>query len=59
MAEDFPRKVDDITNAWLSQVLGGTVTGYATTFLEGGVLSDAFKLHAITYPCPLCADVWP
>ena len=49
MAEDFPRKVDDITNEWLSTVLGGTVTGYAAEYLEGGVLSDAFKLYAITY----------
>jgi hypothetical protein len=49
MAEDFPRTVGDITNAWLSTVLGRTVTGYATAFLEGGVLSDAFKLYAITY----------
>ena len=41
--------MDDITNEWLSTVLGRTVTGYATAFLEGGVLSDAFKLYAITY----------
>ncbi len=49
MTDDFPRKVDDLTNEWLSTVLGGTVTGYDIEFLEGGVLSDAFKLHAITY----------
>lgn len=49
MAASFPRTIDEITNEWLSQALGGTVTGYQTTFLEGGVLSDAFKLHSITY----------
>jgi aminoglycoside phosphotransferase (APT) family kinase protein len=49
MAEDFPRTVDAITPAWLSTVLGRTVTSYHTTFLEGGVLSDAFKLSALTY----------
>jgi hypothetical protein len=49
MAKDFPRTAGEITNEWLSGVLGGTVTGYETTFLEGGVLSDAFKLHGITY----------
>jgi len=49
MAEAFARTVDEITHAWLSQVLGATVTGYQTTFLEGGVLADAFKLHTITY----------
>jgi hypothetical protein len=49
MAEDFPRTVDEITPAWLSTVLGRTVTGYDTVFLEGGVLSDAYQLAAITY----------
>ena len=49
MAQDFPRTADAITNEWLSSVLGAKVTGFATTFLEGGVLADAFKLHAITY----------
>ena len=49
MAEDFPRKVNDITNEWLSKVLGVTVTGYEAKYIEGGVLSDAFKLHLMTY----------
>ena len=49
IVDDFPRTVDAITHAWLSRVLGATVTGYQTTFLDGGVLADAFKLHAITY----------
>jgi hypothetical protein len=49
MAVNFPRKMEDITNEWLSTVLGRTVTGYKTMFLEGGVLSEAFKLYAITY----------
>jgi hypothetical protein len=49
MMADFPRRVDDLTNEWLSTVLGGTVTGYDIEFLEGGVLSDAFKLYSITY----------
>ena len=49
MVTDFPRKVDDIIHEWLSQVLGGIVTGYKITFLEGGGLSDVFKLYALTY----------
>jgi hypothetical protein len=49
MAADFPRTVQEITPDWLSGVLGKQVTGYAVSFLEGGVLSDAFKLHGITY----------
>ncbi len=49
MAADFPRIIDDVTNEWLSGVLGATVTGYEVKFLEGGVLADAYKLHGITY----------
>ena len=49
MATNFPTCIGELTNEWLSTALGGQVTGYETTFLEGGVLSDAFKLHAITY----------
>ncbi len=49
MNDDFPRSVDSITNTWLSEVLGGPVTGFKTTFLEGGVLSEAYRLHDIAY----------
>ena len=49
MAADFPRTIDALTPAWLSMVLGRTVTSYQITFLEGGVLSDAFKLSALNY----------
>lgn len=49
MVDHFPRTIHEITPAWLSQVLGAPVTGYHTTFLEGGVLADACKLHTITY----------
>lgn len=48
MTTDFPRTASDITNEWLTQVLGKHVAGFETTFLEGGVLSDAFKL-TLTY----------
>jgi aminoglycoside phosphotransferase (APT) family kinase protein len=49
MAIEFPRTLEDLTPEWLSTVLGRTVTGYDTAFLEGGALSDAFQLSAITY----------
>lgn len=49
MAHEFPTTADAITNEWLSSVLGAEVTGFTTTFLEGGVLADAFKLHSIMY----------
>ncbi len=52
MVEDFPRVIEDVTNEWLSGVLGARVTSYDTTFLEGGVLADAYKLHGITYEGP-------
>lgn len=49
MNDWFPVTADEITNEWLSGLLGAPVTGFETTFLEGGVLADAFKLHNITY----------
>jgi hypothetical protein len=42
----------DITPAWLSTVLGRTVVGFEVDFLEGGVLSDAYKLRGISYAGP-------
>lgn len=49
MTRDFPVSVGEITPGWLSGVLGGEVLDYQVTFLEGGVLSDAYRLHEITY----------
>jgi len=49
MTFGFPTRVDEITPAWLSVVLGGPVRSFDATFLEGGVISDAFKLHGIIY----------
>ena len=46
---EFPRTIDHVNEAWLSNLLGATVTGYDVRFLEGGVISDAFLLNAITY----------
>jgi len=52
MDEEFPRTAESITAAWLSSVLGATVTDFELEFLEGGVLSDAFKLSRIRYEEP-------
>ena len=38
MNDWFPVTADEITNEWLSGLLGAPVTGFETTFLEGGVL---------------------
>ena len=45
----FPRTLADIDCAWLSEALGAEVVSFEHSFLEGGVLSDAFKLHDIRY----------
>ncbi|MCZ6503109.1 MAG: hypothetical protein O6945_11400 [Gammaproteobacteria bacterium] len=49
MALAFPRNIDELSNEWLSESFGAEVTGYEISFLEGGVLSDAFKIHNIQY----------
>lgn len=45
----IPKSQDDLTPAWLSSVLNRSVAGFDIQFLEGGVLSDAYKLRDITY----------
>ena len=42
---DFPTNIQEVTTGWLSEILRQNVVGYDTTFLEGGVLSDAYKLR--------------
>ncbi len=49
MAEKFPRRVDEVSTEWLSEALGGPVTGFEVTQLEGGLFADTFRLHSITY----------
>src|ERR1044072_5665473 len=45
----FPVTLEEITCEWLSGVLGGPVTGFETAVLEGAHLSNAYRLHTITY----------
>jgi len=52
MTMDFPQTIDQVTPAWLSAILGAAVAGYKVKFLEGGNLSDAFRLHNISYASP-------
>ena len=49
MPEVFPRKLADVTNDWLSGVLGARVTGFRTGVFEGSNLSEVCRLHTITY----------
>lgn len=46
---NIPSGPQDITTAWLSLVLDRTVTSMDVQFLEGGVLSDAYKARNIAY----------
>ncbi len=47
-----PHTIEDVNAEWLSSILDNDVTGYEVTFLEGGVLSDAYKIHDIKYNNP-------
>ena len=49
MPIDFPKTIDELSVEWLTTILGGEVNGFDVSFLEGGVLSDAFRIHNITY----------
>ncbi|MCH7744067.1 MAG: DUF1679 domain-containing protein [Proteobacteria bacterium] len=49
MASAFPRNIDELSKEWLSESFGAEVTSYEVSFLEGGVLADAYKLHNIQY----------
>lgn len=53
---DIPHAVSDLTPEWLSERLGCSVAGLHITALDGGVMSDTFKLGSITYRDPQ-ADV--
>ena len=47
-ADDFPRKVGDVTVEWLSALLGKEVVSFETQVLDMGVLSDLGRL-TLTY----------
>ena len=47
-ADDFPRKVGDVTVEWLSALLGKEVASFETQVLDMGVLSDLGRL-TLTY----------
>lgn len=52
MTVDFPRSIDEVSPAWLSGILDANVAEYQVTFIEGGNLADAYKLHHICYEAP-------
>jgi hypothetical protein len=52
MTMEFPRSIEQVTPEWLTGILGAAVAGYEVKFLEGGNLSDAFRLHNISYASP-------
>lgn len=48
----IPQSIEEVTPAWLSDVLGREVVDCQTHYLEGGVIGDAFKVHDIKYSDP-------
>lgn len=49
MSDLIPGSIEEVTPEWLSNIIGSKVTSFNVTFLEGGILSDAFKLHDVVY----------
>ena len=49
MKPAIPHDHNDLTPSWLSAVLGYQVISCDIGFLEGGVLSDAYKVRSISY----------
>jgi hypothetical protein len=43
---------DSITVDWLSEMIGVAVSHFSVTFLEGGVVSDVFRIHDVRYSGP-------
>jgi len=50
--QEIPHTVSDLTPEWLSERLGRAVAGFQITELDGGVMSDTFKLGLISYRDP-------
>ena len=49
MSDPFPHRIEDVTPAWLSTALGAEVVDFEASFIEGGTLADAYRLHRISY----------
>lgn len=45
----IPKQRSDLTPEWLSSVLNRAAMRFDIQFLEGGALSDAYKLAGISY----------
>ncbi len=52
MTTAVPIDAESITADWLSEVLGTPVTDVKITALEGGVVSDVFRIHDVRYTEP-------
>src|SRR4051794_3600843 len=51
MRADLPTDVESITASWLSEAMGSTVNRFSVTALEGGVVSDVYRVHDLEYSC--------
>jgi hypothetical protein len=52
MARSFPTDAESITADWLSKMIGIPVSDFVVTTLEGGVVSDIFRVHDVHYSGP-------
>jgi hypothetical protein len=52
MARSFPTDAESITADWLSKMIGIPVSDFVVTTLEGGVVSDIFRVHDVRYSGP-------
>jgi hypothetical protein len=49
MGIDVPVSARSITPEWLGGVLGAAVASFSVTAIEGGVMSDVYRVHDIRY----------
>jgi hypothetical protein len=52
MAPSFPLDAESITADWLSEMIGIPVNDCAVNAMEGGVVSDVFRVHDVRYSVP-------
>jgi hypothetical protein len=52
VTRSFPTDAGSINAGWLSEVIGIPVSDFSVTPLEGGVVSDVFRVHEVRYMDP-------
>ena len=52
MTRLIPTDGESITAGWLAEMIGAPVSDFSVTVLEGGVVSDVFRIHDVRYASP-------